>query len=72
MDMFVTLISMLRDNISVTYCVSSDNAANRALKVAFEDKAPFDGVSYKIEPYASRKSVFIPAITKVLESYSGK
>ena len=43
--------------------------ADEVLQAAFGDTAVFDGISYRVEPYASRKSVFIPAITGVLESY---
>ena len=68
-NMAFTLISILNDNISVTYIVPSDATANKVLKAAFGDTAVFDGISYRLEPYSSRKAVFIPAITAVLNSY---
>lgn len=72
MDMSFSLISILHDDISVTYFIPSNDAANEVLKVAFGDKAVFNGTAYRIEPYASRKRIFIPAITKVLESFPKK
>ena len=68
MDMSFVLISILHDDISVTYFVSSDDAANEVLKSAFGNKIVSNGTAYRIEPYASRKKVFIPTITKILES----
>ncbi len=55
MDMSFALISILRDDISVTYFVSSNNAANEVLKAAFGDKVVFEDTFCRIEPYASRK-----------------
>ena len=69
MDMSFVLISILHVDISVTYFIPSDDEANEMIKAAFGDKVVSDGVSYRIEPYASRKKVFIPAITTVLESF---
>ena len=71
-DMSFVLISILHDDISVTYFVPSDNLASEVLRVAFGDTVVFDGTSYRIEPYASRKMVFIPAITDVLKTYQKK
>ena len=71
-DMSFTLISILHDDISVTYIVPSNDAANEILKTTFGDKVVFDDMAYKIEPYASRKAVFIPAITDALKNYSKK
>ena len=68
MDICFAMVSVLHDDISVTYLVSSDEEAEKVLKAAFGDKAQFGGTSFRIEPYASRKAVFIPAITKVLEA----
>ena len=71
MDMSFSLISILHDDISITYIVPSDDAANKVLKSAFgDDKISSEDTFWKIEPYASRKKVFIPAVTKVLESIS--
>ena len=69
MDMSFAMISILHDDISISYLVPSDDAANEVLKAAFGDTSAFDGSSYRIEPYVSRKAAFIPAITVVLESY---
>ena len=69
MDMAFAMVSILHDDISVTYLVPSDETADEVLKAAFGDRTIYDGTSYRIEPYASRKAVFIPAITDVLESY---
>lgn len=69
MDMAFAMVSILHDDISVTYLVPSDETADEVLKAAFGDRTDYDGTSYRIEPYASRKAVFIPAITDVLESY---
>lgn len=68
MDMSFALISILHDDVSVTYFVPSNNEANNVLKSAFKDKVVFNGSAYRIAPYASRKKIFIPAITKVLSS----
>lgn len=69
MDMCFAMVSILHDDLSVTYLVPSDEAADEVLRTAFGDRAHYDGTSYKIEPCASRKAVFIPAITDVLEAY---
>ena len=69
MDMSFAMVSVLHDDISVTYLVPSDEAAEEVLQTAFGDQADYDGTSFRIEPYASRKAVFIPAITAVLEAY---
>jgi manganese-dependent inorganic pyrophosphatase len=68
MDMSFAMVSIQHDDISVTYLVSSDEEAEEVLQEAFGDTAVFDGTSWRMEPYASRKAVFIPAITDVLES----
>lgn len=69
MEMCFAMISIMNDDISETYLVGSDEEADEVLKAAFSDQAVYDGTSYLIRPYASRKAVFIPAITEVLESY---
>lgn len=68
MDLSFAMISIIHDDISITYLVPSDDLADEVLKEAFGDTAAFDGTSYRFEPYMSRKAVFIPAITDVLES----
>ena len=69
MDMSFAMVSILHDDISVTWLVPSDEAAEEVLQTAFGDRAVRDGNAWRIEPYASRKAVFIPAITDVLEAY---
>lgn len=68
MDMSFAMVSIVKDDISVTYLVPSHDVAEEILKIAFGEKATFDGKSYKLEPYASRKAIFLPAITDVLKS----
>ena len=72
MDMCFSMVSVLHDDISVTYLVPAGEEEEKVLKAAFGDKAHFDGKSFIIKPYASRKAVFIPAITKVLEADDGE
>ena len=69
MDMAFAMISILHDDINVTYLVPSDASAEEVLASAFGDTADFDGRAYRLEPGISRKQVFIPAITDVLEAY---
>ena len=69
MDMAFAAISILHDDLSVTYTLAADAASDEVLKLAIGDKAEFDGTSYIVKPYMSRKSVLIPAITDILESY---
>lgn len=68
MDMSFAMVSILHDDLSVTWLVPSDEAAKEVLRAAFGDRAVPDGEAWKIEPYASRKAVFIPAITTLLEA----
>lgn len=69
MDMSFAMVSILHDDLSVTWLVPSDEASEEALQTAFGDRTVRDGAAFRIEPYASRKAVFIPAITDVLEAY---
>ncbi len=69
MDMCFAMVSILHDEFSETYLVPMDEEADAVLQAAFGEEAVYLGTSYLIEPYASRKAVFIPAITDVLESY---
>ena len=66
--MSFAMVSILHDDISVTWLVPSDEAAEEVLQTAFGDRAVRDGNAWRIEPYASRKAVFIPAIIKILDS----
>ena len=63
MDMSFAMVSILHDDLSVTWLVPSDEAADEVIQAAFGDQAVRDGNVWRIEPYASRKAVFIPAIT---------
>ncbi len=69
MDMSFAQISIFHDDISITYLVPSNQAANEVLETAFGDDAEYDGTSYRIKPGISRKQVLVPAITDILESY---
>ncbi|MDO4415377.1 MAG: hypothetical protein Q4C20_09870 [Erysipelotrichaceae bacterium] len=69
MDMAFAAISILHDDLSVTYAVAADAASDEVLKLAVGNMAEFDGTSYAVKPYMSRKAVLVPAITDILESY---
>ena len=69
MDMSFAQVSIFHDDISITYLIPSDEAANEVLQTAFGADAIYDGVSYRLKPGISRKQVLVPAITDVLESY---
>ena len=68
MDMSFAQISIFHDDISITYLVPSNEAANEVLQTAFGKDADYDGVSYRLEPGISRKQVLVPAITDILTS----
>ncbi|MCR5732532.1 MAG: DHH family phosphoesterase [Sphaerochaetaceae bacterium] len=67
MDLSFSIIQILHDDISVSYFVPSNDEARSVLEAAFGDSVIYDGTSYIRKPYASRKSVFIPAIKGVLK-----
>lgn len=69
MDMSFAQVNIFHDDISITYLVPSNEAANEVLQAAFGEDAVYDGVSYRLEPGISRKQVLVPAITDVLNSY---
>lgn len=69
MDMSFAQIGIFHDDISITYLVPSNQAANEVLETAFGDDAAYNGTSYRLEPGISRKQVLVPAITDILESY---
>ena len=69
MDMSFAQVSIFHDDISITYLVPSNAAADEVLQTAFGAAAVYDGVSYRLEPGISRKQVLVPAITDFLESY---
>ena len=67
-DIGYAQISIFHDDISVGYFVPSDDVAMETFETAFPEAA-FDGTAYRIEPGFSRKTVFVPAITNVLEGH---
>ena len=69
MDMSFAQITIFHDDISITYLVPSNEAADEVLEAAFGDDAVYDGVSYRLEPGISRKQVLVPAITDIMEAY---
>ena len=69
MDMAFAQISILHDDISVSYIVPANDASRDVIDAAFGDKAVYDGSAFRIEPGISRKRDLVPAITNVLESY---
>lgn len=69
MDMAFAQINVIHDDVSFTCLVASDDVANEVLEVAFYDTAVHEDIWYKIEPYASRKNVVVPAITNTLEAH---
>lgn len=68
MDMAFAQINVLHDDVSFTCLIPSDDVAEEVLENAFHDTAVHEGIWYRIEPYASRKKVVVPAITNVLEA----
>ena len=50
MDMSFAQITIFHDDISITYLVPSNEAADEVLEAAFGDDAVYDGVSYRLEP----------------------
>ena len=69
MEMAFVQINIMRDDVSCTYFLPSDETADEVLQAAFQDETVYDGTLYKHEPCASRKSDIVPAITSVLEGY---
>lgn len=69
MDMAFAQINVLHDDVSFTCLVASDDVADEVLEAAFYDTAVHEDIWYKIEPYASRKKVVVPAITNFLEAH---
>lgn len=69
MDMAFAQINVLHDDVSFTCLIPSDDVADEVLEAAFDDTAVHEDIWYKIEPYASRKKVVVPAITNVLEAH---
>ena len=69
MDLAFAAVTVLRDDISVSYLVAADDASDEVLQLAAGENAESDGTSYIVRPYMSRKSALVPAITDILESY---
>ena len=69
MDMTFVQISILHDDLFITYIVPSDQAAAEVIEAIFGDTAVFDGTSYVLNPGISRKQVLVPAIMDILEAY---
>lgn len=70
MDMAFAQINVDHDDVSFTCLIPSDDAAEEVLADAFHDAAVHEDIWYKLEPYASRKKVVVPAIKKVLKEVS--
>ena len=68
-DFCFAQISIFHDDVSITYIVGGDAAANDVVEAAFPDQPVFDGTSFVFNPGMSRKQVLVPAITAVLESH---
>ena len=69
MDMAFAQINVIHDDLSFTCLIPSDDAADEVLKDAFDNTAVHEGIWYKIEPYASRKKIVVPAINNVLNAH---
>ncbi|MCR4644762.1 MAG: DHH family phosphoesterase [Oscillospiraceae bacterium] len=69
MDLAFVQITILHDDVSITYLVPCDDAADEVLETAFGDRAAADGTSYVLDPGISRKQVTVPAVTDVLNAY---
>jgi len=69
MDMSFVQIGIFHDDISVTYLIPSNEAAEEVIRTAFGDRGEFDGSVCRIEPGIGRKKDLVPAITDILESY---
>lgn len=67
MDMAFAQINVIHDDVSFTCLIPSDDVADKVLQDAFCDTSVHDGIWYKIEPYASRKKIVVPAIANILE-----
>ena len=72
MDTAFAMVSVFHDDLSVSYLVPADEAAAEIIKIAFGDRAVFDGTSYVLNPGISRKRDMVPAITDVLSMYPGE
>lgn len=72
MDMTFAEISILHDDIDISYLVPSGEQASEVLAAAFGDRAAFDGTSYILTPGISRKQTLVPAITDILASHPGE
>jgi manganese-dependent inorganic pyrophosphatase len=69
MDFVISQISINEGDVSIAYFVPANDMAKDVLEAAFGDTTVFDGTSFIMTPSVSRKSVVVPAITDVLNSY---
>ena len=69
MDLAFAMISILHDDMDVTFIVPRGDVEKAVLDEAFGETAAFDGTAYRLEPGISRKKVLVPAITNILEDY---
>lgn len=69
MDLAFAMISILHDEISMSFIVPSGEIAADVIQSAFPDTASFDGTCFRFEPGMSRKQVLVPAINSVLDNY---
>ena len=68
-DLLYAQISIFHDDISITYLVPSDDAAEEVIQSIYGKQASFDGTSYVLNPGVSRRKDLVPAITEQLEAY---
>lgn len=68
-DMAFAQVSVLNDDVSVSYLVPGDEAAEETLKEAFGDRLTQKGSAYVLNPGISRKKELVPALTEVLQAH---
>ena len=68
-EMSFAQISVLRDDLSISYIVPSDETAEEVMRAAFPDRGEFDGISFVFKPGFSRKTVLVSAISDVLAAH---
>ena len=69
MDFVISQISINEEDVSIAYFVPGNDTAKNVLEAAFGDSTDYDGTSFIMTPSVSRKTVVVPAITEVLNSY---
>ena len=71
MDMAFAQVSVINDELNVCYLVYAGDGAKEAVADALKDRRPEKkGNAYVLKPGISRKTVLVPALTEVLNSYS--